>query len=85
MTAPHRLGVTPIEPPPVPGGAAPALVGRKACAAYCGVSVASWDRLTASGKTPAPIRLAGRVVWRRSDLDAWIAAGCPSRDDRGAR
>ena len=55
------------------------LVGRLQAALLCAVSPASWDRLTAAGKTPKPIRLGGRVVWRRSDLESWIAHGCPDR------
>ena len=55
------------------------LVGRIDSARLCGVSPASWDRLTSAGKTPASLRLGGRVLWRRCDLDAWIALGCPDR------
>lgn len=58
----------------------PALMGRRQSAAYCSVSVPSWDRLSAGNKTPAPVRLGGRVMWRRADLDSWIAAGCPPRE-----
>ena len=55
------------------------LIGRTQAARLCGISPASWDRLTAAGKTPASLRLGGRVLWRRSDLDAWIALGLPDR------
>lgn len=55
------------------------LVGRIQAARLCSVSPASFDRLTAAGKTPRPIKLGGRVVWRRSDLESWIAHGCPDR------
>jgi predicted DNA-binding transcriptional regulator AlpA len=37
----------------------------------------SWFRYVASGKAPKAIRLGGKVLWRRSDLVAWIEAGCP--------
>ena len=57
----------------------PLLVGRLESARLCSVSSASWDRLTASGKTPKSIKLGGRVVWRRTDLEAWISHGCPDR------
>jgi predicted DNA-binding transcriptional regulator AlpA len=37
----------------------------------------SWH---SAGKLPAPIRLGGRTLWRRAELEAWVAAGCPSRE-----
>lgn len=55
------------------------LVGRLEAARLCSVSPASWDRLTAAGKTPRPIKLGGRVVWRRVDLELWIQESCPDR------
>jgi predicted DNA-binding transcriptional regulator AlpA len=55
------------------------LIGRLDAARLCGVSPASWDRLTAAGKTPVAIRLGGRVLWRRTDLEVWIVHGCPDR------
>lgn len=55
------------------------LIGRIDAARLCGVSPASWDRLTSAGKTPASLRLGGRVLWRRSDLDSWVAFGLPDR------
>ena len=64
---------------PTPSTEAALLVGRIESARLCGVSPASWDRLVAAGKTPRPLKLGGRVVWRRTDLEAWIAHGCPDR------
>ena len=64
---------------PAPIALAPALMRRSEAAAYCGRSVPTWDRLVAAGRTPKPIRLAGGVLMRRSDLDAWIGHGCPDR------
>lgn len=55
------------------------LVGRTEAARLCAVSPATWDRLTAAGKVPRPIKLGGRVVWRRSDLESWVSLGCPDR------
>jgi predicted DNA-binding transcriptional regulator AlpA len=55
----------------------PLLVRRKVAARLCGVSVASWDRLHAAGKTPQPVRLGAALVWRIAELRAWTAAGCP--------
>ena len=64
---------------PAPIALAPALMRRSEAAAYCGRSVPTWDRLVSAGLTPKPIRLAGGVLMRRSDLDAWIGHGCPDR------
>jgi excisionase family DNA binding protein len=30
-------------------------------------------------RMPMPLRIDGMVRWRRSDLDQWIADGCPSQ------
>ena len=65
--------------PPLASTELTLLVGRLHAAQLCAVSPASWDRLTAAGKTPKPIRLGGRVVWRRGDLQSWIDHGCPDR------
>ena len=44
----------------------------------CGVrTVRTWD---AAGKLPAPVRIGGRVVWRVSEIGAWLAAGAPDRE-----
>ena len=34
---------------------------------------------------PAPIRIGGRVSWRRSELIDWLDAGCPARAIWAAR
>jgi hypothetical protein len=47
---------------------------REICAS---ISSASWHRLKAAGKTPAPVRLGGRVLYRVVDLRLWVALGCP--------
>ena len=64
---------------PTPPNEAALLVGRVEAARLCAVSPASWDRLTSAGKNPRPLKLSGRVVWRRADLEAWIALGCVDR------
>ena len=56
------------------------LVDRKQAAKMAAVSLATWDRMTAAGKTPRPIRFShGCIRWRVSDLEAWVNAGCPNR------
>ena len=50
-----------------------------------GVSRSGFWKLHASGRVPAPVRLGRRVLWRRHDLELWVAGGCPSRDRFEAR
>jgi predicted DNA-binding transcriptional regulator AlpA len=57
----------------------PLLVRAAAAARLCGVSRATWHRLAAAGRTPAPLRLGGSVLWRVEELTAWCHAGCPDR------
>lgn len=55
------------------------LIGRIHAAKACSTSSRTWDRLVASGRTPAPVRLGGRPMWRVEELRGWIDAGCPDR------
>src|SRR5262245_22929557 len=55
------------------------LVPAAEASRICGISEASWYRLKAGGKTPLPVRLGGRVLWRVEELRRWCAAGCPDR------
>jgi predicted DNA-binding transcriptional regulator AlpA len=57
----------------------PGLLRRAAAARYCGAGVSTWDRWTAAGLTPAPIRISGAVLWSRQELAAWCRHGCPPR------
>ncbi len=45
------------------------------------VSVRHVWKLLSSGKLPKPVRLAGSVRWRRHELEEWMAASCPCRDE----
>jgi predicted DNA-binding transcriptional regulator AlpA len=65
--------------------AAPGLVAltldASEAAALIGIARSTFWKLHASGRTPAPLRMSGRVVrWRRAELAAWVAAGCPARE-----
>lgn len=64
----------------------PVLLAARQAAALCGVSVATWHRMTAAGRCPAPLRLSpGCVRWRRPELLEWVEAGCPGRREWEAR
>ena len=69
------VNVSPTAAPAPP----PLLVRAPEAAHLCGVSEASWHRLRAAGRTPAPLRLGGSVVWRMEELREWCEAGCPAR------
>jgi excisionase family DNA binding protein len=56
------------------------MVSAAEAARLCGIGRTAWYSLLSSGRCPAPVRLGGRVLWRRDELAAWIAAGCPGRD-----
>lgn len=76
-----------------PVASAPLLADAKAAARLCGgISVRTWWALNSAGKTPLPVRLGRRTLWKiegPDGLTAWVAAGCPARDRwhgmRGAR
>jgi excisionase family DNA binding protein len=53
------------------------LVSDTEAARLCGLSRRSWHRLRAAGKLPPAEKLGRAVRWRRADVEAWIAAGCP--------
>lgn len=68
----------------------PLLLDAKAAAKLCGVSARTWWALRSAGKTPLPVRLGRRTLWRAGELADWCRAGCPGRDrwenaSKGAR
>lgn len=57
------------------------LLGREQLAEALSISTATLDRLDAAGKLPKAVPLCrGRKLWRRTEVDSWLAAGCPSRE-----
>jgi predicted DNA-binding transcriptional regulator AlpA len=53
---------------------------------YCGVSRAGYYRMMAADQAPKPVKLAfGRNLWRRADLDKWIASLKPRKALRPSR
>ena len=55
------------------------LMSRAKAAMLIDVSVATLDRMQASGKLPRTLPVNGGVRYRREDLVSWIALGCPDR------
>jgi excisionase family DNA binding protein len=58
----------------------PLLVDAQGVAAMLGIGRTHLYALNSSGRLPLPIRLGRRTLWRRDELTAWVAAGCPARD-----
>jgi excisionase family DNA binding protein len=56
----------------------PLLIPDAEAARLCGIARATWHRLRTAGRIgPAAIRLGRAVRYRRSEVEAWAAAGCP--------
>ena len=49
-------------------------------AALLGISRAHVWKLASTGRLPKPVRLGRAVRWDRKNLEAWLAAGAPTRD-----
>lgn len=45
------------------------------------VSVRSVYRLKSAGYLPKATEVLGSTRWRRADIVAWVAAGCPRREN----
>ena len=52
----------------------------KQVAVMLGVSVRQVWRLHATGRLPRAIRLGNCVRWRRAEIEAFVEAGCPTRE-----
>ena len=64
----------------------PELLTAKEAARLCNIGERSLWRWSRSGIAPAPIKIGGTAVrYRRDELLAWIAAGCPRVDGMAAR
>ena len=58
----------------------PLLVPAGRAAQMCGKSIRTWRSWHAGGLIPSPMRVGRSLLWRVRDLEAWTAAGCPSRE-----
>ncbi|GMU81503.1 MAG: hypothetical protein AMXMBFR47_13740 [Planctomycetota bacterium] len=57
---------------------ADALIAVDAVAKLCDCSPRHIYRLSAEGLMPRSVRLGKTARWRRSEIQRWIAAGCPA-------
>jgi predicted DNA-binding transcriptional regulator AlpA len=58
----------------------PGLLRRVDAARFCSVGVSTWDRWTAAGWNPAPVKKGGAVLWSRDELAEWQRHRGPPRD-----
>jgi predicted DNA-binding transcriptional regulator AlpA len=68
-------GLAPAEP------LHPILLTVEKLAELLSISVRSVWRLQSAHRIPEPMRLAGSVRWRLSDIQKWVDAGCPPREN----
>lgn len=62
-----------------PAGDSPAmLLDVEQVASILNVSARTVYRLADSGAMPRPRRLNSLIRWSRTEIEAWLAAGCPS-------
>ncbi|NQV29236.1 MAG: helix-turn-helix domain-containing protein [Rhodopirellula sp.] len=56
----------------------PELLDVEAVAKLLSCSTRTVRRMADSGQMPRPLKVASLVRWRRSDIEQWLADGCPS-------
>lgn len=56
------------------------LLTKKQLADLLKLSPRSIDRKIDAGEFPRGLKLGGAVRWRRSVINAWLAADCPAQD-----
>ncbi|MDA0284585.1 MAG: helix-turn-helix domain-containing protein [Planctomycetota bacterium] len=71
------LSVSPTADRGQSNSSAAALMNVEDLSALLSCSSRSIRRMADSGRMPRPVRLGSLVRWRRSDIDAWVADGCP--------
>jgi len=77
MCTRHATG-EPIAGPE--GGAQAEMLDVKAVARLLSCSTRHVYRLADAGRMPCPRKLGALVRWSRTELAAWIAAGCPTME-----
>jgi len=59
---------------------APLLLPAEQAAAMIGVGRSHFYAMHSSGRLgPMPVRLGKRSLWRRDEIQNWVAADCPAR------
>jgi hypothetical protein len=50
-------------------------------AIVCGCTTRIWRQWDLLGYTPIPVKIGRSVFWRYKEIDRWIDAGCPRREE----
>jgi len=56
------------------------LVTAKQAAKLCGKSLRTWWAWDSAGWIPRPVRIGRSTLWRFDEIQAWVKANCPHRD-----
>jgi excisionase family DNA binding protein len=54
------------------------LIAADEVAAMLDISTRTLWRLVSAKRVVAPVRIGGSTRWRRAEVEAWVAAGCPT-------
>ncbi len=61
----------------VPHAQPPLLIAADEVAGMLDISTRTLWRLVSAKKVVSPVKLGGSTRWRRADIEAWVASGCP--------
>lgn len=67
--------------PSQPLSSVPLLLDAQAAAAALAISIRTLRAWDSSGRLPAPRRIGRMTRWDAAELRAWVAAGCPRREE----
>ena len=59
----------------------PLLLSGSEAASLLGLSRSAFYRLNLKGLVPRAIRFGRLMKWSRTELTAWVDAGCPAREE----
>lgn len=60
----------------------PMLLSSQDCANLLGIGKTLFYSMHSSGRLgPMPVKLGRRALWNRKEMEAWIDAGCPPRNN----
>ncbi len=64
---------------------APLLIDICALSKLLSRSVSALERDQSAGRLPPPVRIGGSKRWKRTEIEAWVANGCPAPGREGSR
>jgi predicted DNA-binding transcriptional regulator AlpA len=71
----------PATPRPPDATASTMLLTAADLARELRLNIKTIRRMDMGGRLPEPVRLSRTVRWRAAEVRAWVAAGCPPRDE----